>query len=48
MPGIRIKETGMNSQYILKLLVISFWVYNTENNQYYTARVFTRMSVSDW
>lgn len=39
----------MKSQYIPKLLVISFWVYNTENNmQYYTARVFTCTSASDW
>ena len=49
MPGIRIRETGMNSQYILKLLVISFWVYNTENNmQFYAARVFIRKSMDGW
>ncbi len=39
----------MNSRYILKLLVISFWVYNTENNmQYYAARIFARKGDKNW
>ncbi len=38
----------MNSRYILKPVVVSFWVYNTESKmQFYTARIFTRMSAAD-